>query len=61
MIRVTTPHKALNIWDWERCGEVVGQSLGLIVWRLVFLQKNNYVYWFEAVSFNSKNMSMKTL
>lgn len=27
----------------------------------VFLQKKNYVNWFEAVSFNSKNMSMKTL
>jgi len=35
MIRISTPHKALNIWDGERCRKVLGQSLCLMVWELV--------------------------
>ena len=40
MIRLTTPHKALNIWDWERYGKVLSQSLCLMVWEFVVLQNN---------------------
>ncbi len=35
MIRLTNPRKALNIWDWDWCGEVMGQ----MVWELVVLMR----------------------
>ena len=44
MIRLTTPRNVLNIGDGESCLEVLGQSLSLIVWKIVVLDKN-YVNW----------------